>query len=294
MIVSHLKQFGISELRASEIESAILDSEVLLAFALGCRREQLISGSEREVPPEIETAFLELITRRKKHEPVAYLCGRREFYGREFLVTPAVLIPRPETEFVIEEALSLCRKLDSQEEILLIDIGTGSGAIVLTLLEELKRSFSFASVSAIAADISADALAVARENRLRLKISQPIDFIQSDLFQNVPAAALHRGSYALITANLPYIPNSERLPPDVGEYEPSSALRGGEFGLEIVQCCIEQVQRLEPCGRGSLILEIGSGQSEELKKIYPELFSYRKDLQGIERIVRWNYCGRCS
>ena len=293
MIVSQLKQLGVSELRSVSIDSAALDAEVLLALVLNCRREQLLSGSENEVPPELEKRFHDLLSRRKKFEPVAYIVGSREFYGRDFFVTPAVLIPRPETEFVIEEALAVAAKLDEREELLLVDVGTGSGAIVITLVEEIRRQFRFADLKAMALDVSEDALDIARGNAAKFGLTDSIEFLQSNLFQNIPATSLHRGTFAIITANLPYIPNAELLPADVNDFEPQTALRGGESGLEVIQRCIEQIRRLEPCGRGSAIYEIGAGQSEPLGKEYPGAVFFRKDLQGIERVGRMNYCQRC-
>ncbi len=298
MTIGELRDWGRQELLSVDIPSAALDADLLLSFILSCRRERLLIISDENAEPSAEAAFRMLIARRKDREPIAYLLGRKEFYGHLFKVSHAVLIPRPETEHLIEEALRVLKNVPQEEEILLLDVGTGSGAILLSLLLELPPAFSPSRVTAIAVDRSEDAIEVAKENAVQFGLEKRIEFFRSDLLSAVPREKLNKAQFALILANLPYIPDAEELAPEVGNFEPELALRGGEAGTEIIERFVNEVLRLRPCGRGTVLLEIGHGQREKLERGFSELLlssvGFIPDLQGIDRIVRLNYREVCG
>lgn len=303
MNIGALRHWGREELARSGVASAQLDADLLLAAALGCSREHLLAHGEEEVSEAPDSKYQLSIARRAQQEPVAYILGKKEFFGIEFKVSPAVLIPRPETELLVEEALRVFLSLNSDEELLLFDIGTGSGAILLSVLqaaEELRKRSGKAlpSISAFGCDISESALEVSRLNAEALGLSDKVRFMQASLLSGFSQEALHGGTYAIILANLPYIPANEALPKEVVSYEPALALFGGEGGAEIVLECIDQVNRFRPCSRGCLLLEIGEGQREVLAEKLASspgiVFDFIPDLQGIPRVAKINYRELCS
>ena len=303
MNIGALRHWGREELLRSGVASAQLDADLLLADALGCSREHLMAHGEDEVPPAHDASYQAAIQRRVAQEPVAYILGKKEFFGIEFKVSPAVLIPRPETELLVEEALRIFLTLSKDEELLLLDIGTGSGAILLSVMhaaEELRKRSgkTLPQMYAYGSDISESALEVARTNAEALRLSDKVDFIQESLLNGFSQEVLHRGTYAIIIANLPYISSNEALPKEVVDFEPASALFGGEGGAEIVLDCINQVNRFRPCSRGCLLLEIGQGQREVLAEKLGNspgiVFDFIPDLQGISRVAKINYRELCS
>jgi len=244
------------------VDKARLDAEVLLAHSLGLTRVELYLNFDRPLTsPELDL-FRELVRRRAAFEPVAYIIGVKEFYSLELEVDPRVLIPRPETELVVDEAVRLAREQWPDPAIgslTLLDLGTGSGAIALALARELPLAEVWAT------DISGPALEVARANAQRHGFSSRIQFFQGDLFGAVGET---RERFNLVISNLPYIPRFvfAEMDPDVREYEPMEALDGGEDGLDLIgRAVIEARAYLRP--HGALILEIWPTQTDRIREL---------------------------
>jgi release factor glutamine methyltransferase len=242
-------------LRGKGIESARLEAEVLLAHVLNCPRIELIARS-LEVPPDADRArFRELIKRRVEGWPVAYLVGQKEFYLLKFEVSPAVLVPRPETETLVMEAL---RVLKPVREPTVLDLGTGSGCIAVSVAHQKQDA------RVTATDISPDALDVAKRNAERHGVADRVTFAQGDLFAAVPAGR----AFDLVVSNPPYVTPAElaALSPDVREHEPRLALDGGPDGLAFYRRIAAGVGPLLR-GGGSLLVEIGATQDEAVRAI---------------------------
>ena len=225
-----------------------LEAELLLSEVLGLARVKLYINFEREMAEAELSAYRELVRRRAAHEPVAYILGRKEFYGLPLKVTRDTLIPRPETEHLVDEAVRLAKEMESQA-VKCADIGTGSGAIAVALAKTLPE----AAVKAV--DVSEAALLVALENAKANEVDGRIEFLKGSLMDPLAGQRFH-----LICANLPYIPDAdmETLPPDVAAYEPKSALAGGPDGLALIAPLIEMApEHLEPGGR--LVIELWPG-----------------------------------
>ncbi len=234
-------------------ESPRLDAEVLLAFALRRERVQLYTKYDEEVAADVRAAFRDLVRRRAEGMPVAYLVGKKEFYSLALAVTPDVLIPRPDTEFVVVTCLDA---LKGRDDPLCLDVGTGSGCIALACVKH-HPSARFLSV-----DLSPAALAIARSNAESLGLADRIEFFEGDLLGPIG----DRGPFALIASNPPYIPTDaiEGLEPGVRDYEPRLALDGGPSGLDLARRLIDQAApRLEPGGH--LVLEIGDAQEAPIR-----------------------------
>lgn len=264
-----------AELRAAGVETPGLDADVLLGAVLGCGRADLYREPERPLAPEERAEFRRQVAARCAGQPVAYLTGHREFMGLDFLVRPGVLVPRPETELLVEEARRL---LADKLAPVIVDVGTGSGAVAVSL----ARLFPGAQV--IATDISAEALSVAQENARRH--GAPVKFLRGDLLDPVPAGLT--GRVELVAANLPYIPTAElaSLPPAVLS-EPRTALDGGPDGLDHYRRLVPQAGRLLRPG-GHLLFEIGPGQGNAaLALVGAPTWESRLlyDLAGRERLI---------
>ncbi len=270
--------------REQGISSPRLDAEVLLAHVLGCRRLDLYLRFDQVVEPALVARFRELCRERGRGRPVAYLVGAREFFSRSFAVDPRVLIPRPETEILVEEAI---RRLPARDaEALVVDIGTGSGAIALSVAAEAPRC------RLIAVDLSSDALDVARRNAEALgqAIASRVELLHGDLFEPLEKRGLE-GAIDLVISNPPYISDAEvrELPRDVRDYEPEIALRAGPRGTEIHERLFATAPRYLR-GGGSILLEVAAGQADAVKRIagsisaFGEIVSLR-DFQGIERVI---------
>ncbi len=248
--------------------SVALDVRLLLQAATGLSHEDIIAEPQRHVSAEAAATFNAFIARRLAHEPVSRILGRREFYGREYQITPDVLDPRPDTEVVVELALhyAKCGRF--------IDLGTGSGAIAITLCAEV------AGLSGVATDISSAALAVAQANAQRLGMSDKILFHQGAWFDGVD------GFFDLIISNPPYIRATEILPPDVADFDPHLALFGGEDGLAAYREIAKQsATRLTT--DGIVVVEVGSEQSSEVERLFKtqgfKLADQALDLSGHVR-----------
>lgn len=260
-------------------ESPRLDAEVLLAHVLKWERVQLYTHYEDEVSETARSAYRELVRRRSEGAPVAYLVGRKEFFSLPLVVSPAVLIPRPDTETVVVEFLALMKGREAPHA---VDVGTGSGCIPLACVQHHK------SVRMEAIDLSAEALAIARANAEKLGLADRIRFHQGDLLGPVGDV----GPFDAILSNPPYIPTAEiaNLEHGVRDYEPRQALDGGDDGLRVVSRLIEQAVPLLKPG-GHLILEIGTAQEEPVRALiarHPEmeLAPTIRDAANHPRVVR--------
>ncbi|MEK7278457.1 MAG: peptide chain release factor N(5)-glutamine methyltransferase [Chloroflexota bacterium] len=261
------------------------EAALLLAHVLGTSREWILAHPEAQLSPEQQAQFESLIAQAQSGTPLPYLLGAWEFFGLRFRVTPAVLIPRPETELLVETALANSKLQTPNSKI--ADIGTGSGIVAVTLAVNLPS----AEITAI--DVSAEALEVAKENALAHRVADRITFIQSDLFSNfklqTPNSKLQRMSFDLICANLPYIATEELRTLPVAEHEPTLALDGGADGLRLVERLLAEAgDYLSP--NGALLAEIGAGQAEAAialaRRYFPAAESkVMKDLAGLDRLL---------
>ncbi|HEV7903063.1 MAG TPA: peptide chain release factor N(5)-glutamine methyltransferase [Pyrinomonadaceae bacterium] len=274
-----------ARLRASGIIDARPDARALLSYTLARDHAYLVAHSDEEIMPDALALYHERIARRATGEPLQYITGRQEFYGLDFEVTPAVLIPRPETELLVETALELLRETDAPGAPLLCDVGTGSGCIAVTLLHERMDARAFGL------DISTDALAVAARNAARHAVAERLTLRVSDCFDALaPAGA----PFTLITSNPPYIPARDipQLQREVREHEPLLALtpHGDEDGdgLSIIRRLIRDAAPFLIPG-GHLLLEIGHDQHDRIAPLVaPNIWTMldtRHDLQGIPRTV---------
>ncbi|MEQ1353970.1 MAG: peptide chain release factor N(5)-glutamine methyltransferase [Candidatus Acidiferrum sp.] len=289
---------GIARLRDAHVASYTLAAELLLLHVLHRDRAWLYAHPEESMNPADVDAFQTLLARRAKGEPTQHLTGKQEFWSLEFEVTPDVLIPRPETEHLIEVALDRLalrelragrpQKTDG-EGFLIADIGTGSGCIAIALAKELPRATIYAT------DISAAALAVARRNAARHSIADRIHFIESDLSLPLPHSALPHdnsgvSSFDLLVSNPPYIPrrDAKTLAPEVRDHEPAIALYGGEEGYELYASLVALAAlSLKP--GGIFVVELGH---DSLPAVQPLLdanhwtsVGVTNDLAGIPRVI---------
>ncbi|MGB8681700.1 MAG: peptide chain release factor N(5)-glutamine methyltransferase [Candidatus Binatus sp.] len=267
-------------LATAGIESSRLDAELLLAASAGVTREAVVIGSI-DLSLAILKRFDALIARREKREPIAYIVGHKEFYSLDFEVTPAVLIPRPETEFVVTAALeSIAGKADAR----VLDIGTGSGAIAIAIAVNAPR----AHLTAL--DISADALAVASRNALRHQVQDRMTLRRADCF-DVLDGGEPLGTFEVVLSNPPYLDDAEiaGLEPDVRGYEPRIAMNAGVGGMEIHRRIIAGAFAHLAVG-GELVLEVAMGQAEVVTKLIGEtglrVVAVINDFAGHPRVVR--------
>jgi release factor glutamine methyltransferase len=255
------------------------DAELILATLLGKNRTFVLAHPEYVLSPELVSEFDLWLQRRALRYPIQYLRGSQEFFGREFIVSPEVLIPRPETELLVETSLELFARLPAPHQ--LLDIGTGSGCIAISLLAELTSLF------AVATDVSPSALEVARLNARKHKCSDRIQFLLGDLGE--PAIQLGQ-VFDLVVSNPPYIPFSEshQLAQSAVKYEPEGALFAGETGLEVYARLLSTASPLLG-PEGYLVLELGYGQSVDVTVMAQRLGWNRirlsKDLAGIDRCI---------
>jgi release factor glutamine methyltransferase len=243
--------------RAAGLESPDLDARLLIGAALGLDHGALASDSERALSGEDVATIAVLATRRLAHEPVARILGRKEFWGLDFAVTPATLVPRPETETVVETALTAIT--DRSLPLRIADFGTGTGALLLALLSELPRAMG------IGTDLSIDALTVARRNALDHDLAARAHFVACNY-----GAAL-RGPFELIVCNPPYIASGEiaGLDPEVRDYDPRLALDGGTSGLDGYRTLVADARRLLAAD-GILVVELGAGQAPSVVTLMRE------------------------
>jgi release factor glutamine methyltransferase len=254
------------------IEQPRLDAEVLLAHTLGVPRLQLYTGYDRPLEPEELAAFRSLVKRRATHEPIAYITGSRGFHEIELKTDKRALVPRPETELLVELALKALPK-----NARVLDIGTGTGAIALSLLHERD------DLALVATDISLDALSLARENAHALGLSSRIEFRHGSLFTPV-----HGEVFDALVSNPPYVETTSELERDVSEFEPHAALFAGKDGLSILRALLAEAKPFLKEG-SPLFFEHGKGQSPALCEIARSLgyddVRAERDLDGNERVL---------
>jgi release factor glutamine methyltransferase len=257
-------------------EEAALDAEVLARHVLDCDRATFLIRARDPLPSAFDRLFEDLVRRRIAREPVAYITGHKEFWGLEFEVTPAVLIPRPESELIIEEALAAWPARDTVRQI--VDVGTGSGCLAVTLAVE------FSSANVVATDSSGSALEIAGRNCSRHNVTSRVSLVHEDLLHGVSNPA------DLIVSNPPYVPDSDasRVQPEVARYEPHAALFAGDDGLQVIRRLFAAAPGVLANG-GRLIVEFGLGQGPELHQAAREagwtIDHVRRDLQGIPRVA---------
>src|SRR6266446_3074556 len=264
--------------------SALLDAQVLLGHVLHVERATLYTYPQRVLTTEQEQQFLTLIERREHGEPVAYLTGHKEFYGLDFFVDPRVLIPRPETELLVETALDITQSmLGNGRAPMIADIGTGCGAIPIALaVQEPRLPYVYAS------DISAEALDVAHLNAQRHHVEQRLRLLQGDLLAPLPEPI------DILTANLPYVGTDEMdlLAPDVRAYEPHLALFNSPQGLDLLYRLLTEAKQSDILVRGAVVLlEIGYQQREPLTRFIHALWpqatvTSKKDYAGWDRMLQ--------
>ena len=271
------------------VEAPRAGAELLLAHCLGTGRLDLYLRYDQPLQAPELARYKALIQRRAKGEPVAYITGERSFWTLGLSVNPAVLIPRPETERLVEIALEAMKRI-SRPRARVLDLGTGSGAIVLSLAAEHPHAYF------LALDYSTRALQTARENQLRNAIEAQVDYVAADwcapLGVPVDASGSRRAPFDLIVSNPPYIaaPEIAGLQTEVSRFEPRVALDGGPDGLDCLRLILEQASGLLISG-GELILEIGSDQGEALRAIAAtqavyEAIEIHKDYAGLNRVAQ--------
>lgn len=261
-----------------EYHEARLQAELLLAHALETTRARLLARLDEPAAPELAARYAANVARRAQHEPLAYILGHQEFYGLDFLVDRRVLIPRHETETLIELALHAARRSAVVSPVI-IDVGTGSGAIALTLAQHLPHA------QLVATDISPDALAVAQANAARLRLDARVEFRQTDLLDAIVEP------FDLLVSNLPYIPSQrfEQLPREVRAFEPRVALDGGEDGLAVLRRLLAKLKAR--AARGAIaLLEISEEQGQAAVELAQQALprasvTLHQDLEGLDRVV---------
>jgi release factor glutamine methyltransferase len=256
-----------------------VDAELLLRHVLQFDRGQLYRRLTEPLDPPFRESYRDLLARRAGHEPTPYILRHKEFFGLDFEVTPAAIIPRPETESLVEEAISLVRDRSVDQVVAIADVGTGCGAIAVTLAHLLP------SAALVAIDNSEVALALAKRNADRHPSAQPIRFLQGDLLEPVDSPL------DLIVANLPYIPTARwaQLPPEIREGEPREGLDGGPDGLHQVARLLAMAPKYLT-ESGGVILEIGHEQGPDVTSLALKAFPdskvrVEKDLAGLDRVL---------
>ena len=244
--------FGAKELKEKKIDTSRLDSELLLSKILDKKREEILTNLEQKIDQRYLSKFKELIVRRSQHEPIAYILEEKEFWSKNFFVSPCTLIPRPETELMVEKLI----KIFKEKKISILDIGTGSGCILISLLSELKNS------RGLGIDISKKALIIAKKNSERHKMLNRTKFLNKSLDSRFYQ------KFDLIVSNPPYIKSNEMkyLAEDIRKYEPRIALDGGNDGLDLIKKVIYKTKYILKVN-GMLSLEIGNEQFKKVSEI---------------------------
>jgi len=268
---------AVDHLESSDCGSPRLNAETLLMFVLGVNRAYLYAHPERELNSDEQTRYNEVIGQRASGIPSQYITGHQEFWGLDFLVSPAVLIPRPETEHLVETVLELAKGFDRPR---IVDVGTGSGCVALALAHELKNAQVYA------VDLSSEALEIARANAARLQVDKRVRFLQS----NVLDAFAGRDDFDFVVSNPPYVGLNEvdKVQRSVFEHEPRMAVFAGEHGLDVIRPLIQQAHAVLKPG-GWLAVEIGYSMRDAvlapLSSTLWEQPTVVPDLQGIPRVI---------
>ncbi|MBZ5684893.1 MAG: peptide chain release factor N(5)-glutamine methyltransferase [Acidobacteriia bacterium] len=290
----HLKDSlsaAISRLKTENVPSPRMNAEMLLMFTLNCDRAYLFAHPDRELTTEEESRYESALAERTRGVPAQYITGHQEFWGMDVIVTPAVLIPRPETEHVIETVLEIqtsgvrpqtSAKTNSEvrgpkSKVRIVDVGTGSGCIALALAKELAHAEIHAT------DISPDALEIARANAARHQLEHRIYFHQSDLLEGL------KGDFDFVVSNPPYVGESEedQVQLEVRKFEPRNAVFAGPAGTEVIARLIPQARQILRPG-GWLIMEISGTIAKEVRKLLEDWqdVQIKPDLQSIPRVVK--------
>ena len=281
MILSEALQSATQALQGTSIDDASVEAELFLGHVLSMNKTQLHTQPERNLTPTETRHLWRLVRRRLDHEPNAYIIGHCEFYGIDFFIDSHTFIPRPETELLVEEAVELAhRTYPPGKEITIADIGTGCGAIAISLALALPQAAIYAT------DISASALQVAEMNCRRQGVDSRVELLKGNLLEPLPQPV------DMMVANLPYIKDCEfrDLSPEIRDFEPTIALAGGEDGLDKIQQMLEQMPGKLNYG-ACFLLEIGQGQGEMATSLVKGYFPQASielipDLGGIERVVK--------
>jgi release factor glutamine methyltransferase len=270
-----------TQLRNEGVESPRLDAELLLAHVLGVNRAAILTWPDRPMTPKQLTRYRDLVARRAAREPLAYIVGHRAFYDLDFVVDARALIPRPETELLVEHAVRTARRIAAEAgtPLRLADVGAGSGAIAVTLAVHLPEATIYAL------DDSAEALTLTAENARRHRVTDRVHPLQGDLLSPLPQPV------DLITANLPYVATAEweQLPPEIRIYEPRAALDGGPDGLTVIRRLLTMADSYLRSG-GALLLEIGANQGTAVtglarQRLPQARVQVHQDLAGLDRVV---------
>jgi release factor glutamine methyltransferase len=266
-------------IRKAGSEEARLEAELILGHSLCLDRAHLYQRLADALSPTDERTYRRLLDRRSAHEPTAYILGHREFFGLELEVSPAAIIPRPETETLVDLVIAFARGRHTESPLTIADVGTGSGAVAVALAHAIPQA------QIIATDISPEALALAARNAMRHGVADRIHFLCGDLLQPLDAPV------DIIAANLPYVRTAdwEAMPPEIRDHEPRTGLDGGPDGLCVIARLLEQASvRLAP--GGALVAEIGAQQGEAMLAITREAFppaqiEVKRDLAGLDRVL---------
>ncbi len=285
MLLKDTLTSAVDRLTSARVGSPRMNAELLLMFTLGCDRAYLFAHPERDITGEEQARYEEALAQRARGVPAQYITGHQEFWGMNFLVSPAVLIPRPETEHVIETVLTLskaCLASSAGGPIRIVDVGTGSGCIAIALAKELPDA------EIQATDISPEALDVARVNAARHQLEKRIRFHQTDLLHSLDLDA-----FDFIVSNPPYVGESEedQVQLEVRKFEPRNAVFAGPSGLEVIERLIPQAHAaLKPGGR--LVIEISGTIAEGVKGLLGgwKQVQITNDLQGIARVASATKC----
>jgi release factor glutamine methyltransferase len=272
-----------------DVEGGRFAAELLLAHAMGCRKIELYTRFDVEPAEEQRTRFRELVAQAGEHVPIAYLLGYREFFSLDFEVTPAVLVPRPETEAIVQRVLELCRA-SAERTWDVLDIGTGSGCIAVAIAKYADNAH------VVASDISAEALEVATRNIARYEVGDRVAPVEADCVA-LPAETIPEGGFDVVVSNPPYISEEHwpTLPPNVREHEPQIALLAGPGGLDMYRRLAAEVPRVLK-KEGRLLVEIGFDQHEAVKELFTStgswtyLATHRDPTDPHDRVIEFQ-CG---
>ena len=279
---------------AWDIDDGLLQAELLYAQVSATSRTEVIADKGSEIAPEYLDAYSLVFDRRLANEPIGYILGEKEFFGLPLMVGPGTLIPRPETEVLVEIALERCKAIENISEYLnIIDVGTGSGAIAITLARYLSN-FRVYGI-----DVSEDALRWAKKNEELFNLHDNIELNRGDLLSDISATLEHKIS--VLVANLPYIPTEEAntLPEEIREQEPFVAIDGGEDGLDLFRRLASQLSSVLTPDLGCVLLEVGAGQISWVEDIIRGgiepitdktlKISHHRDLANTRRVLEISY-----